>query len=174
MSTSKISTIYEFDYRGLTPEIKLEGNDLKGKVILAVSMDSNWGWTKGHYSQLSKLYTKYHEQGFEILHQPCNQWLDREPLDGKELFDWIQSEWSPPWPYILWKDDVKGKTGTPLFKFLRNHKNCKGTLTNDIKWNFTKFLIDRNGIPHSRYAPSTWPNGLENTIQKLLAEGAKM
>ena len=91
-------------------------------------------------------------------------------MSGAELLDHINTNFKPTWPFILEKADVKGPTATPLFMFLRNHKNCSGWFGNDIKWSFTKFLIDRNGVPQKRFAPKTAPLSIVKDIEKLLAQ----
>lgn len=164
-------TIYDHKFDCLNPNTKLNpAENLKGKVVFFVSTDSNWGWTKSTYSDVNTLYDRYNKQGLEIIIQPCGQWLNREPLSGNDLLDSISTKFKPKTPWVLQKNDVQGETATDLWKFLRNHPNCRGTFGNDIKWNFTKFIADRNGIPRYRFAPSTSCMGTEDKIKKLLEE----
>ena len=91
-------------------------------------------------------------------------------MSGADLLQHINASFQPKWTYILDKADVKGETATPLYKFLKAHKNCSGTFGNEIKWSFTKFLCDKQGVPRYRWGPSSKPLALSEKIEKLLKE----
>ncbi|EUB58341.1 Glutathione peroxidase [Echinococcus granulosus] len=109
--------------------------------------------TKKNYAQLQDLYTKYSSQGLRILAFPCNQFRNQEPGTNAEIKEAARNKFGLTFDFFS-KVDVNGPDALPLFIYLQ--KTLKGTLTN-IKWNFTKFLIDRNGIPYKRYSPTTDP-----------------
>ena len=179
-------TIYQFSYKALNPDIKIDPNtDFKGKVVLIESVDSNWGFTKGNYKDLNQLHNKYHASGLVIVTQPCNQFptpllgTEREPENGTCLLNSITKKFKPEWKFILDKADVKGPNAHPLFNFLKTHPNCQandpwwiGGKKDEINWNFTKFLIDRKGVPRSRFSPNVNPMAMEEDIKKLLDESA--
>lgn len=169
-----MATIKDFTYKPLDTNLTLNPNeDLNNKVVLIVNVDSAWGWTKPTYEELNVLHTKYADQGLVIITQPNNQFnlgTPREPLDGQELLDFINMTFEPKWKFILEKADVKGKNITELYQFLINHKNTRGTFGNQIKWSFTKFLCDKDGVPRYRFGSSDSPLKFEKKIQKLLGE----
>jgi len=114
------------------------------------------------------LHEKYHSKGLKILAFPCNQFGGQEPGNSKEIEEFFHSQGAR---FDLFeKVDVNGDNAIPLFKYLTNHPNTCGTFFNDIKWNFTKFLIGKNGIPRSRYSPTTEPWSLREDIEVLLGE----
>lgn len=101
--------------------------------------------------------------------QPCNQFGKQEPLDGQDLYNALSTKYHVNFlSNYFARHDVNGKTGSELFLYLQNHKNCKGTMGNSIKWNFTKFLVGRDGVPIKRYGPKDEPFKCENDILKAL------
>jgi len=112
------------------------------------------------------LHERYSAAGLVIVGQPCNQFGKQEPLDGQALKEHIDNKYKPLWT-ICEKEDVNGKDATELYKFLQSHKNCKGTLGNKLKWNFTKFLVGKDGVPCKRYSPKTSPFDIEPDIKKI-------
>jgi len=116
---------------------------------------------------LNTLHDRYSSAGLVIVGQPCNQFGKQEPLEGAPLLDHIKTKYKACWP-ILERADVNGENATELFKYLQTHKNCKGTLGNKLKWNFSKFLVDKQGVPYKRYSPQTKPFDIEKDIKKLL------
>jgi len=129
----------------------------------------------------------YHASGLVIITQPCNQFptpllgTEREPENGTCLLSSISKKFKPEWKFILEKADVKGPNANPLFTFLKTHENSQNTAKDpwwigkkkdEINWNFTKFLVDRKGVPRSRYAPNVKPMAMEDEIKRLLAEEA--
>jgi len=112
------------------------------------------------------LYSKYAEKGFEILAFPCNQFGGQEPGTNEQIKEFARSKGATF--KMFDKIDVNGKTAHPLFLYLR--KELKGTLGSSVKWNFTKFLCDRNGKPIKRFGPPTKPMSFEQDIVELLLQ----
>nr|WP_311444979.1 glutathione peroxidase [Ezakiella coagulans] len=147
----------------------IDGNDLplskfKGEVVLVVNTASKCGFTK-QYEGLEALYEKYKDKGFVILGFPCNQFGSQEPGTEAEIKNFCEATFSVSFP-MMSKIDVNGENTHPLYKFLKSEQH--GLLGNDIKWNFTKFLIDREGNVVERFASQKTPKGLEKEIEKLL------
>jgi glutathione peroxidase len=156
-------SIYQFSANTISGENKSLGQ-YTGKVLLIVNTASKCGFTK-QYEGLEKLYEKYKAQGFEILAFPCNQFGNQEPGTSDEIKEFCSLNYGVSFP-IFEKIEVNGDNAHPLYKFLTKEK---GGLINDaIKWNFTKFLIDKNGIVVGRFAPQTSPESLEKDIEQLL------
>lgn len=139
----------------------------KGKVLLAVNVASKCGLTTGNYTELSHLYEKYKTQGFEILAFPCNQFGGQEPGNNTQIKEFACTRFKAEFP-IFDKVDVNGPNTAPVYKFLKSSKGT-GLFGDSIKWNFEKFLIDRDGKVVERYLPTTSPLQIEKDIQKLLA-----
>lgn len=143
---------------------EIEMAEYKDKVVLVVNTASKCGFTP-QYEGLEKLHEKYKDKGLEILGFPCNQFANQEP-GGKEDIDACLLNYGVDFQ-MFDKIDVNGKNADPIFKHLK--KELPGTLGGRIKWNFTKFLLDKNGKPVKRFAPSTKPEKLEKDIQELLS-----
>lgn len=140
--------------------------DYHGKVLLIVNTASKCGFTP-QYEGLEELYRKYHEQGFEILAFPCNQFGEQEPGDAAEIANFCSLTYDVTFP-VLAKVDVNGKQEDPIWAYLK--KQQSGLLGfSGIKWNFTKFLVDREGNIVARHAPTTKPYQLEEEIKAMLA-----
>jgi glutathione peroxidase len=137
----------------------------EGKVVLIVNTASKCGFTP-QYEGLEALYKKYADQGFVILGFPCNQFANQEPGNAQEIATFCRSTYDVTFP-MFQKIDVNGKNATPLYKWLKNV--LPGTMGNAIKWNFTKFLLDRHGNPVKRYGPPVKPEAIANDIESLLA-----
>ena len=155
----KDETIYSFsvlDSKGKTVSL----DKYHGKVVLIVNVASQCAFTPSNLDQLKTLHENYHKQGLRILAFPCNQFGNQEPGTAKEIRDFFSKNAIKF--DVFAKVNVNGKDAHPLFLFLQN--KLHGSLTNDIKWNFTKFLINRNGIPVDRYAPTTEPLDIEDDI----------
>jgi glutathione peroxidase len=160
MSTS----IYDFTVKKIDGTL-LQLDAYKGKVLLIVNTASRCGFTP-QYEGLEALYAKYRAQGLEILAFPCNQFANQEPGDEKEIASFCKLTYDTSFP-LFSKVDVRGKNAHPLFSFLTG--SLRGLFfTKQVKWNFTKFLVDRDGNPVSRYAPATKPQKLEKDIERLL------
>ncbi|MBN9787576.1 glutathione peroxidase [Pseudonocardia sp. TMWB2A] len=141
-------------------------SDYRGKVLLIVNTASKCGFTP-QYEGLEELYRKYHEQGFEILAFPCNQFGEQEPGNAEEIANFCSLTYDVTFP-VLAKVDVNGKQEDPIWTYLK--KQQTGLLGfSGIKWNFTKFLVDREGNIVARHAPTTKPYQLEEEIKALLA-----
>ncbi|CAN1816386.1 Putative glutathione peroxidase 7, chloroplastic [Linum perenne] len=138
----------------------------KGKALLIVNVASRCGLTSSNYSELSHVYEKYKTQGFEILAFPCNQFGGQEPGSNPEIKQFACTRFKAEFP-IFDKVDVNGPSTAPVYQFLKS--SAGGFLGDLIKWNFEKFLVDKNGKVVERYAPTTSPFQIEKDIQKLLA-----
>ncbi|KAJ4829132.1 Phospholipid hydroperoxide glutathione peroxidase, mitochondrial [Turnera subulata] len=159
-------SIYEFtvkDTRGQEVDLSI----YKGKVLLVVNVASKCGFTDVNYTQLTDLYAKYKDKGFEILAFPCNQFLKQEPLTSQEAQEFACTRYKAEYP-IFQKVRVNGPSTAPLYKFLKASKS--GFLGSRIKWNFTKFLVDKEGHVLQRYGPSTPPLSFEADVKKALGE----
>lgn len=154
---------YDYTVKGISGE-EVSMSEYKGKVVLIVNTASKCGFTK-QYEGLEELYEKYKDQGFVILGFPCNQFGAQEPGDNEEIKNFCTSTFSVTFP-MMSKIDVNGDDADPLYKFLKKEKS--GILGDDIKWNFTKFLIDREGNVVDRFASQKTPKALEKEVEKLL------
>jgi len=142
-----------------------ELSEYKGKVLLIVNTASRCGFTP-QYDALEALYKKHKETGFEVLAFPCNQFMKQEPGTNKEIQEFCTVNFNITFP-IFDKVDVKGDSIHPLYAYLTSQK--KGAFgTAKIKWNFTKFLVDRQGNVVDRFAPDVKPQDLKADIEKLL------
>ena len=145
----------------------LDLEDKLGSVVLVVNTASKCGFTP-QYEGLEALYRKYRDQGFVILGFPCNQFGAQEPGDAAEIADFCESTYDVTFPMMA-KIEVNGPKAHPLFAYLKGER--PGMLgTQAIKWNFTKFLVDRNGNVLKRFAPKTEPADLEKEISEVLAQ----
>ena len=139
--------------------------DKLGKVLLVVNTASKCGFTP-QYDGLEKLYETYQDRGFEVLGFPCNQFGGQEPGDADEIAEFCKVNFGVTFP-LMQKVDVNGPGASPLFDWMK--KEAPGLLgSKAIKWNFTKFLIDRQGNVVKRYGPTDAPDGIAKDIEKLL------
>ena len=137
----------------------------RGKVLLIVNTASKCGFTP-QYEGLEAVYAKYRDRGFEVLGFPCNQFGGQEPGGNDDIAQFCETKFGVTFP-MFEKVDVNGVGAHPLFKWLK--AEAPGLLgTKDIKWNFTKFLVDRAGKVVDRYAPTTKPEALAGDIEQLL------
>ena len=136
----------------------------KGKVLLIVNTATKCGFTK-QYTELEELYEKYNDRGFEILDFPCNQFKNQAPGSAEEINNFCNLNYQTSFPRFQ-KINVNGKKADPLYTWLKEAKG--GILSKDIKWNFTKFLLDKEGHVMKRYSPQTSPQDIEKDIQELL------
>lgn len=139
-------------------------NQVKGKVLLIVNTASKCGFTP-QYEGLQKLYNDYKDRGLDVFGFPCNQFMNQEPGNADEIRNFCSLTYNVSFP-IMAKVDVNGRDADPLFMFLK--EQAPGLLGKRIKWNFTKFLVDKNGKVVRRFAPGTKPEKLARTIEKLL------
>ena len=159
----KQDTIYSFSAQSLSGK-EISMSDYKGKVVLVVNTASKCGLTP-QYTELEKLYEDYKDKGLVILGFPCNQFGGQEPGGEKEIAEGCLLNYGVTFPMFS-KVEVNGENAHPLFVFLK--KQLGGFITSQIKWNFTKFLIDRNGVPYKRFAPTKRPEKMRKDIEKLL------
>ena len=153
-------SIYDFEVKTISGEI-ITMNAFKNKVLLIVNVASKCGFTE-QYTGLENLYQKYKDKGLVILGFPCNQFMNQEPLNEEEIKSFCSLTYGVTFPMFS-KIDVNGENTHPLYKYLKEAK--KGLLGSEaIKWNFTKFLVDKNGTVINRYAPATKPESLEVDI----------
>lgn len=156
-------SVYDYEVKGMQDETKnLE--DYKGKVLLIVNTATSCGFTP-QYAGLQTLYEKYQKQGFEILDFPCNQFGNQAKGNEEEIHTFCTSRYGITFPQFA-KIEVNGKNEEPLYTYLKEQK--KKLLGSQIKWNFTKFLIDREGHVVDRFEPNDKPEKLESYIQALL------
>jgi len=159
-----MSVVYDFAATTLSGEEKSLG-DFRGKVLLIVNTASKCGFTP-QYGGLEALYRKYGPADFAVLGFPCNQFAAQEPGEAAEISAFCSLHHDVTFP-MFGKVEVNGASAHPLFQFLKSEQ--KGVAgTREIKWNFTKFLVDRQGHVTARFAPTTAPAKLEPEIERLL------
>ncbi|MFI8578271.1 glutathione peroxidase [Rossellomorea aquimaris] len=158
-----MTTIYDFTVKRSNGSVtSLE--EYQGKVMLIVNTASKCGFTP-QFEELQGLYEEYKEEGLVVLGFPCDQFMNQEFDDQNEIMEFCQVNYGVSFPMFA-KVDVKGKEAHPLFTFLTKEK--KGVLLSNIKWNFTKFLVGKNGEVVDRYSPQTNPRRIEDDIKRLL------
>ncbi len=158
-----MSKLYEFNVLD-SQNNQVSLNDYKDKVLVIVNTASKCGFTP-QYEDLESLYETYKDQGFEILAFPCNQFANQDPGTNEEIQSFCQVNFGITFP-VLAKIDVNGEHEDPLYTYLKAEQ--KGLLGKDIKWNFTKFLIDRKGNVVKRFGPQVNPNKMIKDIEKLI------
>jgi len=179
-------SIYDFTYTSIENQ-QVKMSDYKGKVLLIVNTASKCGFTP-QYKGLEELYQKYRDRGFTIIGFPCNQFMEQEPGSNQKISEFCSVRYGVTFP-LSGKVDVRGETAIPLFQYLTSQKEFQGFekglknktfelmlrnrykegfSDNQIKWNFTKFLIDRSGNVVSRYESPVEPMSLAGDIEKLL------
>jgi glutathione peroxidase len=161
------SSIYDFTLPSIDGK-PMPLSDFKDKVILVVNVASRCGFTP-QYSALESIYEKYKDQGFVILGFPANNFGGQEPGTNAEIKTFCSAKYSVTFP-LYGKVSVKGEDQTPLYKYLTTAANP--ALAGDIKWNFTKFLVDRNGNVVQRFEPQTTPDSPEvvAAVEKALKQ----
>jgi glutathione peroxidase len=179
-------TIYDYKVKKRRNAGELDLKDLKGKVMLIVNTATGCGFTP-QYEALENLYEKYHAKGLEILDFPCNQFGNQAPGSDDEIHEFCTAKYKTQFEQLA-KIDVNGENEDPLYTYLKSQKDeeevtglknkmamkaiekISKTAQNkgDIKWNFTKFLVDKEGNVVKRYAPTDKPEDMENDILALL------
>ena len=179
-------SIYDYEYTSIENHpVKMSG--YKGKVLLIVNTASKCGFTP-QYKGLEELYRKYKDKDFIVIGFPCNQFMEQEPGSEHEISEFCSLHYGVTFP-LSKKVDVRNETAIPLYKYLISQKGFEGFgkskkakmmelmlkakykdgfSDEQIKWNFTKFLIDRNGTVVSRYEPTVEPKDIADDIEKLL------
>ena len=177
--------IYDFIVKG-RKDTEVKVSDYKGKVIIVVNTATGCGFTP-QYEALEELYKKYHTKGIEILDFPCNQFGHQAPGDDEEIHEFCTAKYKTTFDQLK-KIDVNGENADPFWKYIKENsqeeyihgmKNklamkgiekmsttCKNE--KDIKWNFTKFLVDRDGNIVGRYSPTYKPEDMKNKIKELI------
>lgn len=159
-----MTSIYDFqatDIRGNTVDFA----DFKDKVLLIVNTASRCGFTP-QFAGLQELHAKYHDKGLVIIGFPCNQFGGQDPDDDNGIANFCQMNYGVDF-LMMSKVDVNGDDAHPIFTFLKASKG--GIFTDGIKWNFTKFLVGKDGTVLDRYAPTTKPLDLQADIDKALS-----
>ncbi|MBN2221426.1 MAG: glutathione peroxidase [Vallitaleaceae bacterium] len=154
-----------YDYQVKDSEGKsVSLSQYKGKVLLIINSATGCGLTP-QYEGLQNLYDTYQKQGFEILDFPCNQFGNQAPGSNSEIKTFCESRFGVTFK-VFDKIEVNGENESPLFSYLKKEK--KGMMGSKIKWNFTKFLVDRNGNVIKRYSPTDKPEKIVKDIEALL------
>lgn len=156
-------SIYDFVMKSAKGE-EVSLAEFQGKVLLIVNTATGCGFTP-QYEGLEKLYEQYKDQGFVVLDFPCNQFGNQAPGTEEEIVSFCQRKYKVSFPQFA-KICVNGPDEAPLYKFLKSQKG--GVFGDKIKWNFTKFLVDREGNVVDRYASTTKPEKIEAKIKELL------
>lgn len=178
--------IYDYKVKKSNGE-DLDLKDLKGKVIMVVNTATGCGFTP-QYAPIEEMYKKYHDKGLEILDIPCNQFGGQAPGSDAEIHEFCTLHYNTTFPQMK-KADVNGENELPLYKYLKEHKGFEGfpdgqfkemmeqmmakndpdwNKKPDIKWNFTKFIIDRDGNVVARFEPMEDMNKVEECVKSLL------
>lgn len=178
-------SIYDFKVKNASDE-EVALSDYKDQVLLIVNVASKCGFTR-QYDGLQALYTQYKDQGFTVLGFPSNQFKGQEPGSNEDIQEFCRVNYGVTFP-VLAKVDVNGEDEAPLYSYLKaqeynefidvpedhpsveRFKEMSGPTGLDISWNFNKFLIDRTGKVHGRYASTSEPEDLNETIEALLRE----
>lgn len=159
-------TIYDFSVKasdGSTVSL----SKYRGQVVIVVNVASQCGFTKNHYTELKALQDKYYDQGLRVAAFPCNQFGAQEPSCEADIIKFVKEKFNYE-PDLYGKVNVNGDDADPFWDFLKKEQG--GFVTDGIKWNFTKFLINRKGQVVKRFAPTTSPNAMTADIEQLLAE----
>ena len=155
--------VYDFTAQSLAGE-DVPLTRFEGQVLVIVNTASACGFTP-QYKGLEQLHRDFAARGFAVLGFPCNQFGGQEPGDAGQIGEFCKSTYDVTFPMFA-KIDVNGNQAHPLFNHLKNAKS--GLLGPSIKWNFTKFLVDRSGRATGRYAPTATPDGMRRDIEALL------
>ena len=157
-------TIYDYEVKNIEG-LPVNLSVYKGKTLLIVNVASKCGFTP-QYTQLEEIYREYKDKGLEILAFPCNQFGSQEPGDADEIKNFCSLNYDISFP-LFYKVEVNGDQAAPVYTFLKD--SLPGILgSKSIKWNFTKFLVDKNGVPRNRYAPTDKPKDILKDIKEIL------
>lgn len=161
-----MTSVYDFEVDTISGQ-NCDMEQYRGKVMLIVNTASKCGLTP-QFSALEAVYQQYHEQGFEVLGFPCNQFGMQDPGSNEEIQEFCQTKYDVHFPMHA-KINVNGKDTLPLYEHLKNE--ALGLFgIKDIKWNFTKFLVGRDGKVIRRYSPHISPKNISRAIEQALAE----
>ncbi|WP_213769489.1 glutathione peroxidase [Bradyrhizobium sp. dw_78] len=156
-------SVYDFTATSLAGE-EIPLKRFEGQILLIVNTASQCGFTP-QYKGLQELQQEFAPRGFSVLGFPCNQFGHQEPGDAREIEQFCTTNYAVTFPMFA-KIDVNGSNAHPLYQYLKDEKS--GLLGSAIKWNFTKFLVDRTGQVVARHAPTARPEGLTKEIEALL------
>jgi len=160
-----MDTIYQFSALDIDNNT-VSMNKYRNQVVMIVNVAANWGYTPENYEQMQPLYDTYKNDGFAIAIFPCNQFKDQEPGNATEIKNFVRVKYNSTYDLYA-KIEVNGRATPPLYDFLKNRQfDADGE--SEIKWNFAKFLINRQGVPVRRYLPQTPPYLFEDDIVLLL------
>lgn len=157
------NSFYDYEAETLQGDL-VSMQEYTGKVVLVVNTASKCGFTP-QYEGLEELYKKYKDQGFVVLGFPCNQFGSQEPGSAEDIENFCQVNYGVTFPMFA-KVNVNGEDAHPIFKYLKSELG--GLLGDNIKWNFTKFLLDKNGKPVERYGSIKKPESIEPEIKSLI------
>ena len=158
-----MTTIY--DFKALTSNGKeLDFDQFRGKVLLIVNTASKCGFTP-QFAGLEELNQRYKDKGLVVIGFPCNQFASQDPGSDEEISNFCRINYGVTFQ-MMKKIDVNGKNADPIFQFLKDRS--KNIFSDDIKWNFTKFLVASDGITVRRYAPTVKPNRMRKDIEEML------
>ncbi|MEK6479803.1 glutathione peroxidase [Catalinimonas sp. 4WD22] len=160
------SKFYQFEAVNLQGK-KVKMRDFQDKIVLVVNTASKCGLAP-QFDGLEKLYQNYKDQGLVILGFPSNQFANQEPGDAKSIEEGCRLNYGVTFPMFS-KIEVNGKNAHPIYKYLKSQ--LSGFLGGRIKWNFTKFLIDKNGKPIKRFAPTDKPEKIDKYLSKIMRDG---
>jgi len=158
-----MSTVHDYSVQKPNGE-EVSLDTYKGKMVVIVNTATKCGLAP-QFKELETLYQKYKDQGLDILGFPSNQFMNQEPVKDQDMTETCELNFGVTFP-LFKKINVNGKEAHPLYKHLK--EKGKGVLSSEIKWNFTKFLIDQNGQVVKRYSPQTSPTKIEKDIELLL------
>ncbi|TYR72570.1 glutathione peroxidase [Rossellomorea vietnamensis] len=158
-----MTSIYDFDaVKPNGDEVSL--SEFRGEAMVIVNTASKCGFTP-QFEELQSLYEEFKDKGFTVLGFPSDQFMNQEFGNNDDIMEFCKVNYGVSFPMFS-KVDVKGKGAHPLFKYLIKEK--KGLMTSEVKWNFTKFLVDREGNVVNRYAPQTSPKKIKEDLVKIL------
>ena len=158
-----MASIYDFTVKTIDGAQKSLA-DYKGEVLLVVNTATRCGFTP-QLDGLEKLQREYHDKGFDVLGFPCNQFANQAPESDEEIRETCRLSYGVQFPTFA-KVDVNGEHADPLFAWLKDQRG--GLVGKDIRWNFTKFLVNRDGEVVARFAPTTTPAKIEERVRELL------
>ncbi|MFK3939876.1 glutathione peroxidase [Alkalihalobacillus sp. NPDC078783] len=156
-------SVYDYTVKSSKGE-EIPLSKYEGKALLIVNTATKCGFAP-QFDGLEKLHQEYADQGFEVLGFPCNQFMNQEPVEDDEMENVCKVNFGVSFPLFA-KVDVNGSDAHPLYQYLKKEK--KGTIGSEVKWNFTKFLVNQHGEVIERFAPTTKPEKIEPEIKKLL------
>lgn len=158
-----MTTIY--DFKALTSNGKeLDFDQFRGKVLLIVNTASKCGFTP-QFAGLEELNQRYKDKGLVVIGFPCNQFASQDPGSDEEISNFCRINYGVTFQ-MMKKIDVNGKNADPIFQFLKDRS--KNIFSDDIKWNFTKFLVASDGVTVRRYAPTVKPNRMRKEVEEML------